>query len=154
MVFNKVCKMCGQEFQHKSKNKRYCEFCAGVAKNFTKKVRKVKKRRRKKYDETKTIQRIVARAYDLSKLVSDFFYPENICAYDSEECGGNIECHHRDGNIFNNSPENLVKLCTNHHKLEHSKLERWNMVSILEECQKGDSVCTFIEKMGKGWSVC
>lgn len=32
-------------------------------------------------------------------------------------CKGRIEVHHRDGDVFNNTRENLIPLCVAHHRL-------------------------------------
>lgn len=40
-----------------------------------------------------------------------------------------MEVHHRNGNQMNNSPENLVVLCSSHHKLvEHGRIDIANPV--------------------------
>lgn len=35
-------------------------------------------------------------------------------------CKGILDVHHRDGNPWNNEPENLAKLCRSHHRLIES----------------------------------
>ena len=36
-----------------------------------------------------------------------------------EQCKGRFEIHHIDEDITNNNPENLIELCTSHHRLVH-----------------------------------
>lgn len=46
---------------------------------------------------------------------------QNKCFINNEQCSKRLEIHHIDLNPFNNEKENLVCLCTSHHRIIHIK---------------------------------
>ena len=51
-----------------------------------------------------------------------------ICGFDKI-----VDLHHIDRNHENNSPENLVGLCPNHHKMTHMDNYREELIQVLKE---------------------
>lgn len=140
MDYQKKCKYCGKEYVSTSRNSRYCsEECCSNAQILRRKKNKVRKRKRKEYSENREINRGLTIAYSLAhKVVELFKFPDKcMCSelgFLEEECSGDLEIHHKDLNPFNNSPDNLIRLCKKHHAMLHSKLMSVNMVESYNEC--------------------
>lgn len=141
-VYNKVCRYCGKDYTSTSRNKKYCsQECSDKAQKKNKAIKKKRARKRKEYDENREINQALASAYTLAHKVADLFMIPKECSHDvfqntSGECTGGMELHHKDGNPFNNSPDNLVYLCKSHHGQVHSDKTRvvMNVVETYKEC--------------------
>lgn len=126
-LYQKVCKnrRCQKEFEHASRNKRYCSTaCEKTAKTQA----HGRQRARRDYQKNK----ISKRASSLSRKQAREFAINETVKTACVSCGeikkvGSLECHHRDGDHFNNDVENLALVC----KPCHAKLDvEWR------ECKK------------------
>ncbi len=141
-MYNKICKdpRCRKPFQSESRNQAYCS-------PECQKRHSIEKQKRRKVARSSTYENhIVTRAYQLANDIADIFYPEHICA----RCGAeSAHVHHIDGNILNNQPTNLVRLCVKCHKEAHSSMPRVNMNVLLKECRemKEENPSTDVVKM-------
>lgn len=141
-IYNKVCKYCGKDYTSTSRNQKYCcQECSDKAQKKNKSIKKKRARKRKEYDENKEINQALAAAYALAHRMADLFMIPKECAHEvfdgcSGDCSGALELHHRDGNPFNNSPDNLFYLCRCHHGQVHNDKERvvMNVVETYKEC--------------------
>lgn len=43
------------------------------------------------------------------------------------------DVHHKDGNPFNNAPDNLTRLCAKHHRQEHARMNRERRSAVVNE---------------------
>lgn len=114
-MFKKNCHQCKNPFDSTARNTKYCSAeCAGKAKERHNKLHNNRREyardapRRRKL----TMSRAEAREFAISLLPT-------VCV----GCGKvvaikNIEIHHRDGDPFNNVPENLAPLCGQCHPKE------------------------------------
>lgn len=121
-MYTKVCPWCHKSYETEARNQKYCssECC--------KKASTRRKDRRKSYESTKDVSRVLADAYRLARKVGDLccIKPEGVPL---EE----LELHHLDMNPLNNTPDNLVWLSRTDHSKLHSELPRVNMVKVLSE---------------------
>lgn len=99
---NKLCEKCGQPFvwtgRRKTKAFDRARFCSRSCANS----------RQDYWDKNISNYRTVAFKHNKKECV--------ICGFDKI-----VEVHHIDENNKNNSPENLIPLCPNHHRMYHSK---------------------------------
>lgn len=139
-VYKKTCKAdgCGKEFYSDSRNQRYC--CSECSDNMQvkrKKKEKTRRRKRREYDENKEINRALSKAYSLCATVFELYKIPKVCACKEfgyeDECKGELERHHKDGNPFNNSPWNLCYLCRRHHAKADDEHATVNMVETYKE---------------------
>ena len=119
-VYKKICKYCNKDFESVARNQRYCSTdCCSKAQEVNKKKQKTRKRKRKEYDANKEINRALSQSYAVCEKVFELFKIPKKCncqAYGfDDECSGEMERHHKDGNPFNNSPDNLEYMCRRHH---------------------------------------
>ena len=140
MVYNKICKYCGKEYQSSSRNARYCcQECCDKAQVKRKKQNKVRAKKRKAYDENKEINRALTKAYSLCQTVFELYQIPKVCSCArygfSGECTEDLQRHHLNGNPFDNSPWNLVYLCSRHHKMYHDRRGDVNMVETYNEAK-------------------
>lgn len=141
-IYNKICKYCGKEYTSTSRNQKYCcQECSDKAQKKNKAIKKKRARKRKEYDDNREINQALSTAYTLAHKVSDLFMIPKVCAYSmfsstSGDCSGGMELHHKDGNPFNDSPDNLVYLCRCHHGQVHNDPNRvvMNVVDTYNEC--------------------
>lgn len=140
-IYNKVCKYCGKEYTSVSRNQRYCsQECCDKAQVVNKKKAKKQAKKRKAYNENVEMNRLLSRAYSLAGAIGEHL--PKVCAHKDvpgHVCSGPMELHHRDGNPFNNSPDNLVWLCRKAHEEEQQKLPEFSMPAILKEAFLQDS---------------
>lgn len=134
-MYKKICKFCGKEFEHSSKGTRYCsiECQTKVNKRRLSRIKRLKIRRQS-YTDQKEIMRLEARVYKLMDTISSIFLLPKECSMKDDTCSETLHWHHRDMNLLNNSPTNLMCLCTKHHSEVHSKLKSFNTVKVLKEC--------------------
>lgn len=141
MEFNKTCVHCGKEFTSTSRNKRYCsDTCLEKAQKKLKSTRKRQAKKRREYNLSREINKVLSRAYSLAHSVALIMGIEEKCGCKSMglkgSCDGDLELHHIDLNPLNNSPDNLVFLCKKHHALIHSQTISVNMVELYNEAVK------------------
>jgi hypothetical protein len=134
VIYNKICKYCGKEYQSSSRNARYCcQECCDKAQVKRKKQNKVRAKKRKAYDENKEINRALTKAYSLAHTVAKLYGIPKVCCCADEHCNGPLELNHKDLNPFNNSPWNLEYRCLHHHKAYHDNQGDVNMVGTFNE---------------------
>lgn len=136
-MFNKLCAYCGREFQSESRNTRYCsKECCDKAQKRKTKVNKAREVRRRRYDQTREIQLLLATSYRAAERMA-FLTLEKKCACNGLiEKDGPLELHHKDGNPLNNSPSNLVWLTKSKHAKLHTLLPNINWVDVLEKATR------------------
>lgn len=131
MSFTKTCKICGCEFESEARNTRYCsDKCAKRAAKKAAKKRKVKKD--ENYNETVELDRLICKAYALSREIAEMFVPKICACTEEHECCDEFECHHKDHNPFNMAPSNLQWVCKNGHVAIHSSEEDVDIYSELK----------------------
>ena len=77
-------------------------------------------------------------SYTLAHKIEELFNIPKTCncaehGY-TDECSGEIELHHKDGNPFNNSPGNLGNLCRKHHGRADDEHVVVNVVELYKRC--------------------
>lgn len=142
MSFKKICKYCGKDFESESRNTRYCcQECCDKAQEVNKKKIKTRKRKRKEYDKNKEINRALSSAYSLAHKVAELYRIPKKCSCHlkgyQDECSGELQLHHDNGNPFDNSPQNLLWFCNHHHAMADEEHGRINMVDTYNECVDG-----------------
>lgn len=147
--YKKKCVYCGKEYESDSRNQRYCcDECCAKAQEKNYKVKKTRARKRREYSKTEKIQRALSAAYSLAHKVAEAYDIPKVCVCklkgevdENNECSGDLELHHDDSNPFNNAPWNLGWYCERHHKVEHGKKGKVNVVQCYvdaeEEANKG-----------------
>lgn len=134
MMYNKVCKYCGNEYTSESRNSRYCsKECCDKAQVVRKKKGKVRARKRKEYHENEEINRALTKAYSLCSAVMELYRIPKVCVCADETCSGDLQRHHKDLNVWNNSPNNLEYRCVHHHSQVHTTMPDINMVDTYNE---------------------
>lgn len=119
-TWTKKCPYCKKEFQTTSRNAKYCsDTCS-------KKYNKRRTTNKRKYSETKDVERLRARGHSIAvetiRILTELGHRTGVC----EICGSveRLEVHHIDKfNWLNNTPDNLIVLCNKCHAVEHSKQE-------------------------------
>ena len=127
VVYVKKCPFCHKEFETTSKRQKYC------SKECSEKYNKRRNINKKKYSETKLIERLRARSHALAVDVYKQLVAMGVKEWKCEECGAteNLEIHHiKQFNWLNNTPENLKLLCHKCHCKAHSDKEK-------ELCEEG-----------------
>lgn len=143
-LYKKKCVYCGKEYESTSRNQRYCsQECCDKAQVKNYKQKKTRARKRREYTKTQEIQKALAQAYALAHRVADVYGIPKVCqcrlsgeVSENNECSGDLELHHRDSDPFNNAPWNLGYWCEKHHKMEHSKVGRVNVVKAFQDAQE------------------
>lgn len=108
-IFNKICIVCGEDFQSPSRNKRLCGKveCLEKHKNKQKRLRK----RRNKYRKNAEVLREDAKNRKKSREIAMRLYL-SICHYCGEERDWEeLDVHHKDCDPSNMHPHNLMPLC-------------------------------------------
>lgn len=130
MTFSKTCKICGTSFDSDARNTIYCsEKCAKRGAKKAYRSRKMKHINAVKRGDDKEIENIIAAAYKLSRDVAKLCLIKKCdCISDGHICEGELQVHHKDHCVFNNSPSNLQWLCEKAHKEVHSNEEDCSIV--------------------------
>ncbi len=118
--WEKTCPCCKKTYFTTARRQKYCsEKCC-------KKAQKKKKEYKERYSHIKEVERIRVRAHKLATDMLDQLNALGIREKKCEVCGciENLHCHHKDLNWMNNTPSNLMWVCSKHHTQEHSKLEK------------------------------
>lgn len=122
MTYQKTCKICKKEFESESRNTLYC--CDKCAKRGAKRAyrsRKMKRIRSTDYVTEKEIDKIIKKAYALSREIGEMFLNKKcMCIEPGHVCEGEIELHHIDHCPMNMHPSNLIWLCKKAHVHLHS----------------------------------
>lgn len=129
---------CGCDYQSLSRNQKYCsDECSELMREAVKKRTKVRAKKRKDYDANKEINRALSKSYSLCETVFELYRIPKVCnckAHGFEDrCSGALERHHKDGNPFNNSPDNLEYGCRHHHPMMDAEHASINMVDTFNE---------------------
>lgn len=129
VLYDKKCVYCETPYQSPSRNKRYCsDECCAKAQVKRKSINKARKRRKKEYDQNAEAMRLTSAAYRVTHLIMDYLGIPEECTCDLEhECEGPLERHHKDGNVLNNSPWNLMYTCRKGHELMQATLHEVNL---------------------------
>jgi len=133
-VYEKFCKYskCERDFWSTSKNTKYCcPDCADKAAGRIRKRNKVRRQKRKLYEENREINMALSNAYALAHKVAVIFkIPKRCsCTEEGHVCKGPLQLHHKNLNPFDNRPQNLEWDCASWHKSLHDKLGDVNMVT-------------------------
>ena len=125
MAFQKKCKICGNEFESDSRNTIYCsDKCAKRGAKKAYRSRKMKHINAIRRGDDKEIESLIKSAYKLSRDVAKMcLYKKCMCTDKDHVCEGELQVHHIDHCVWNNSPQNLVWLCEKAHKEIHSNEE-------------------------------
>lgn len=117
-TWTKKCPYCKKEFQTTSRNAKYCsDTCS-------KKYNKRRTINKRKYSETKDVERLRARGHSIAvetiRILTELGHRTGVC----EMCSSDerLEVHHKDLNWLNNTPSNLQLLCNKCHTKVHSSL--------------------------------
>lgn len=134
-VYEKVCVYCGLSYQSTSRGKRYCsDKCCEEANAKNKALKKKRAKRNKQRKEHEMENRLATRAYSMCNFIAEQF---KIKQCNCDNCKGeniNNELHHKDMNIFNNDPNNIINFCNRTHKIVHNHLPDVNTVTVLSKC--------------------
>lgn len=116
-IIDKACPVCGKSFQTKEGHKKEQHTCSRSCSNTHFSYRRNKPENFKNY---RTIC---------------FFYWEKKCIL----CGFDkvVEVHHLDHDNKNNSKENLIPVCPNHHQMIHTKAWGEQTVKEIQEKLRG-----------------
>ena len=142
--YKKKCIYCGKDYESDSRNQRYCsDECCSKAQDKNYKQKKTRARKRREYSKTQEIQRALASAYALAHKVAEVYEIPKVCVHklngevdENNECSGDFELHHLDSNPFNNAPWNLGWFCEKHHKVEHTRKGKVNVVQAYKDADE------------------
>lgn len=134
MTFHKTCKICGNEFESESRNKSYCsDKCAKRGAKKAAKRRKMKSNFSEEHATEKSLDKLVQRAYVLSREIAIALIPQKCsCTDPNHVCDKELQVHHIDHNPLNMSPSNLRWLCVKAHAELHSQEEDVDLLNELK----------------------
>lgn len=125
MAYTKVCKICGESFESDSRNTIYCsDNCAKRGAKKAYRARKMKHVNAVRRGDDKEIENLITAAYHLARDVAKMCLIKK-CAYTDTDhvCEGELHVHHKDHDVFNNHPSNLMWVCEKAHNIIHSEEE-------------------------------
>lgn len=151
-IYNKICVLCGREYQSTSRGQRYCsDTCCEKAQKRKTKVNKARQVRRRRYNETREIQLALSATYKVAERVAFLSLKKECAAGGDPNVEGPLELHHKNGIVFDNRPSNLVWLTKSKHAKLHTLLPKINWVDIMEEAIKtGTDVMQIYEEKKAG----
>lgn len=134
MVYKKICKICGIEFESESHNAVYCsDKCSKKGAKRAYRSRKMKHINAVRKGDDKEIEIAIQQSYKLARCIAKLLLHKKCsCTEQNHICDGDLVVHHIDHCIWNNSPSNLMWLCEKAHKEIHSNEED---CSILDEAK-------------------
>lgn len=138
-VYEKECQdpKCGKKFWTTSRNQKYCcTECQQRMKVVVKKKSKRKAERRKAYDANAEINRTLSACYGLAHKVDETFGGSKRCYFHGCGCNGPLQLHHKNLNVYDNSPWNVVWLCNSHHKMLHDTIPDINHVDTFNQAKE------------------
>lgn len=120
-AWHKVCPVCHKSYDTTSRTQKYC------SDSCSRKAQSKRKQYKAQYDSTKHIQRLSARSHNIAVEVMNqlirYGLRENKC---SCGCTSNLQVHHINGKWMDNSPSNLVLLCSTCHAKAHQEASKWS----------------------------
>jgi hypothetical protein len=130
MSFTKICTICGNEFESASNNTKYCsDKCAKRGAKKAYRSRKMKHINAVKRGDDKAIKQLMTDAYRLSRAIAKLCLFKK-CMYNKPNhvCEGELQVHHIDHCVWNNSPSNLIWLCEKAHNEIHNNEEDCSII--------------------------
>ena len=130
MSFTKICTICGNEFESASNNTKYCsDKCAKRGAKKAYRSRKMKRINAVKRGDDKAIKQLMTDAYRLSRGIAKLCLFKK-CMYNKPDhvCEGELQVHHKDHCVWNNSPSNLIWLCEKAHSEIHNQEEDCSII--------------------------
>ena len=130
MPFTKICTICGNEFESASNNTKYCsDKCAKRGAKKAYRSRKMKRINAVKRGDDKAIKQLMTDAYRLSRGIAKLCLFKK-CMYNKPDhvCEGELQVHHIDHCVWNNSPQNLQWLCEKAHNEIHNQEEDCSII--------------------------
>lgn len=130
MAFKKKCKICGSEFESDSRNTIYCsDKCAKRGAKKAYRSRKMKHINAVRRGDDKEIENLMSAAYKLSREVAKMCLIKKCSCNDPNHvCEGELQVHHINHLIWDNSPSNLMWVCEKAHKEIHNREEDCSIV--------------------------
>lgn len=125
MVYQKTCKICKKEFESESRNTLYCcDKCAKRGAKRAAKRRKMKSNFSKEHAAEKSLDKLVQKAYLLSREVATTLIPQKCsCTDPNHVCSGELQVHHINHFVLDTRPQNLRWLCAKAHSELHVREE-------------------------------
>lgn len=125
MAYTKVCKICGESFESDSRNTIYCsDNCSKRGRKKAYRARKMKHINAVRRGDDKEIENLITTAYHLARDVAKMCLIKKCSCTDPDHiCDGDLCVHHKDHDVFNNHPSNLIWVCEKAHNMIHSEEE-------------------------------
>lgn len=116
-LYSKVCRRCRKSYTSTARHQKFCTDECRI------KYNKSTLARRKEYAKNAEHERVRVASHVLGVQRMELEGPVKACAM--PECGSEveIELHHMDGDVFNNSFCNIVWLCKKCHAKTHSLIK-------------------------------
>lgn len=130
MAYQKKCKICGNAFESESRNTIYCsDKCAKRGAKKAYRSRKMKHINAVRRGDDKEIESLLVAARKLSRDVAKLCL-HKVCSCKDENhiCEGDLQVHHIDHCVWNNSPQNLQWLCEKAHRELHNNEEDCSII--------------------------
>lgn len=130
MSFTKICTICGNEFESASNNTKYCsDKCAKRGAKKAYRSRKMKRINAVKRGDDKAIKQLMTDAYRLSRGIAKLcLFKKCMCNKPDHICEGELQVHHINHLIWDNSPSNLIWLCEKAHNEIHNNEEDCSII--------------------------
>lgn len=137
MKFQKTCKICGTSFESNSRNTVYCsDKCAKRGAKKAYRSRKMKHINAVHRGDDQEIDNLITAAYKLSREVAKLCLHKKCSCTDKDHiCEGDLQVHHKNHFVLDNSPQNLCWLCEKAHHGIHNQEE---------DCSIRDEIKAFI----------
>lgn len=120
----KICPVCDIKFTTKLNHKKEKSYCSHKCCAISREIPSVTKYMLKNGVE----RRVDSSSHYRPKCFENFDKKCQICCF-----ADFVEVHHIDGNRNNDSIENLIPLCANHHKMIHTKKHHHNLQNIIDK---------------------
>ena len=130
MSFTKICTICGNEFESVSNNTKYCsDKCAKRGAKKAYRSRKMKRINAVKHGDDKAIKQLMTDTYRLSRGIAKLcLFKKCMCNKPDHVCEGELQVHHKNHIIWDNSPSNLIWLCEKAHNEIHNNEEDCSII--------------------------
>lgn len=136
-MYSKQCKLCGNTFESESRNTVYCsDKCAKRGAKKAYRSRKMKHINAIRRGDDQEVQNLITAARHISRDVAKLcLHKVCSCKDPNHVCEGELVVHHKDHNVFNCDPSNLMWLCEKAHNEIHSNEE---------DCSNVDEIKAYI----------